>query len=1415
MAPKKGSAAVYTKEELGDDPFARGPSKPRPPPARKQNIVKSGNAGSNKPEPVPGEPVAPPPLFPVGYKTPISLLTERCQKEKWDRPSVDPKKSSSGEWTASVTLRRKNAKGVAETVYMRPPPPPSPIAVEKASAMEAKHYAALYALYRFANNLQLKLQLPPQTRDYWAELEKEKASSTPNKQWLWSLTPFETAAAAPPPPPPPTSTSQPSSRIPSATATPSSLSPFGSSATSRAATPTNPKSEAHMSKRWLEAAEIRMPTHLRDLVESTIRGMMTRFPSAVANLADSFSDHLAISDVPAAPTPEDISIAHELTSTGFRKGHVLAALSYVHSARTSTSSNGDALLKSFATGPLRLAVLSYLHLHTPEEDLPAAFRSTKPADAAARIATNKDSDALAESWKADQLALETGFPREIVGTAMTQAEGVHGVAVDLMARKLVGWSGDASGLSEDALLAHLSSGVSEGQDELESRRNDEIEGLEGIFGDRFRRVDTGVEILCSETRRRPGVAQDQVILRVLFHERSSYPSPTSDPTPSTPDPFIHLPTFYVYSSTLPSYIRLHLTALIAQQFASPDHEDWLDLAAQGFGGLVGEMANYLMDVYQRVIDNPPDAREVLANFAPKQEKVVSSVLGKKNANQGGRKGRVSRPPATAQAHAALQRHLEANARKKGYAEMLAIREKLPAWSMKDEIVDLIRNNRVVIVSAIGVASRVGAERLEDINDPNSRFLVGYAIRGERKAGRDCRMLFCTTGVILSRLSRGGDPDLDDISHIFIDEVHERSVDSDFLLLELRDILKRNMQIKMSATINQAQFSDYYGGAPCVEIPGYTHPVQDHYLEEILPNLSGYYPSSKPAKKATQAQLDRMRESFMSRGISNERTLMALEALTRAERIDFNLVGATVAYCLSRSAGSPGGVLVFMPGVMEIKQAVDAIRQAAPSSERIEVFPLHANLSSQEQSSVFRPVKAGHRKVVVATNVAETSITIDGIVYVVDCGRVKENTFDPETGIVKLVETWTSKAASRQQSKLMYDTELFTHYTEETVMNPHPTPEIVRIPLEMLCLQIKAMREDEDVKTFLGKALNPPDVRAIDSAWATLRLLGAIEEEGGTAARLTPLGAHLAMIPVDLRLGKMLVLAAIFRCLDPILTVVALLSSKPFFLNPMEKREESKKARSMFYTSRSDLLSDAKAFEACLAAKSRGNSDLRIFAEDNYISLSTFRDVLNLRNDYLTALSDVGFVPFRASPTAPGLNENASNENLLKAIIFAGTGRLVKVKLPPATFDKGLSGAIERDREAREVKFFEKDGRVFLHPGSLLFTETRFGTPHPLFTYFSKHVTSKPFLRDATEVPLYAVLLFGPKVIVDHERGLQSGADGWVLMRAWPRIGVLVNSLRALFDADLEAQIDEPSWAGETSPVVTAMLALLEKDGSLY
>ncbi|KAM0754112.1 P-loop containing nucleoside triphosphate hydrolase protein [Meredithblackwellia eburnea MCA 4105] len=1449
MAPPKGKQKQplpSTTDGLVENPF-RPEQKPKQ--RQRPNIVKSGNAGSSKPSTAtPDAPSGPPPLFPVGFKTPLSLLQERCQKNGWGKPSVDPKKVSSGTgtggdvWSASVVLRRTNAKGVDETVYMRPPPSPSPIAVEKSTAMEAKHFAAVYALYRFSNNLRLNLQLPPQTRDYWAALEAEKKSSPPNKTWLWSITPFETAAQAPPPPSS-GSTAQTNSSNPSSLSSafpPQSGGVIGKSVTPSSSRPVTPAPP--LPKRWLESPEVRMPTALRDLVEETIRGMMTRFPPS-STPSSYIDDH---EDAPPPPTPEDDAILTNLVAVGFRKGHVLSALSYMHSVRN--GSTNDPLSQSLAKQPLKDAVTTYLHLHTPEEDLPPAFRSTKPADAMARLATSSGSEELALNWKVGELVLDTGFPREVIAEELRKVGGDEEKAVRGCVARLVG---DAEAEEEEER-------GEEPDAEAEQRRMYELEALEGLFGYRFRTTQKGVEILISAPPSKKNPAADQVVLRVLLSPTSPYPSPNSS-----------YPTFYIYSSTLPPYIRLHLVSLVAEELAS--RPDWKDLLEAGEGGVVGEMANFLMDSFQQVIDNPPDARGVLAKLSRRAVgSAVDDAAGRSGPSQPGGKGQrtpQSRPPPTAKAQEELLKYLEEIRKKKEYEEMVRVREKLPAWSMREKIVDLIEKNRVVIVSgetgsgkttqvpsfvmdnaiatlrgastnivvtqprrvsAIGVASRVGAERLEDINDPNSRRLVGYAIRGERKAGRDCRMLFCTTGVILSRLSRGGDPDLEGVSHIFIDEVHERSVDSDFLLLELRDILKRNKNIKvilMSATINQAQFSEYFGGAPCIEIPGFTHPVQDHYLDDIVPHLPNFTPTGKPVRKATQAQLDRMRSSFESRGVTSERHLMALENLTRSERIDYNLVGLTVAYCLKRSGDTPGGVLVFMPGVLEIRQAIDAIRSAVPSSEKIEVFPLHANLSSQEQSSVFRPVKEGHRKIVVATNVAETSITIDGIVFVVDCGRVKENTFDPETGITRLVETWTSRAASRQRRGRAGRTrpgecfKLFTHYTEDNAMATHPRPEIVRIPLEMLCLQIKAMRDTEDVKIFLGKAIDPPDVRAVDSAWATLRQVGAIEEEGGTSAKLTPLGAHLAMIPVDLRLGKMLILAAIFRCLDPILTVVALLSSKPFFLNPMEQREESKKARSMFYTARSDLLSDAKAFAACLAARNQSNAELRNFAEESFISLSTFRDVLSLRTEYLNALSDVGFVPFRSSASAEELNENSSNENLLKAILYAGTGHLIKVKLPPSVFDKGLSGAIERDREAKEVKFFEKEGRVFLHPTSLLFTETRFATPHPVITYFSKHVTTKAFLRDATEVPLYALLLFGPKVNVDHEfgRGLILGpiSDPVMFLRAWPRIGILVNSLRTLFDDDLRRNVEEPGWGGGMSSVAATMLACLEKDGGLY
>ena len=207
---------------------------------------------------------------------------------------------------------------------------------------------------------------------------------------------------------------------------------------------------------------------------------------------------------------------------------------------------------------------------------------------------------------------------------------------------------------------------------------------------------------------------------------------------------------------------------------------------------------------------------------------------------------------------------------------------------------------------------------------------------------------------------------------------------------------------------------------------------------------------------------------------------------------------------------------------EIKSTIDALRAA--NLRDCTILPLHANLSNNEQKQVF--TKTLGRKVVVATNVAETSITIPEIVYVIDCGKVKETQYEASTSLSKLVETYTSRAASKQRrgraGRVMPGVcyKLFTRRIEEQHMARFAIPEILRTPLESLFLQVKSMDQSIDVKTYLLKAIDPPKIDAIDSAWRTLLDLGAVEGEAMTS-HLTALGRHMAALPVDLRLGKVI------------------------------------------------------------------------------------------------------------------------------------------------------------------------------------------------------------------------------------------------------------------------------------------------------
>lgn len=537
---------------------------------------------------------------------------------------------------------------------------------------------------------------------------------------------------------------------------------------------------------------MRMPIALRDLVEETIREMMTQFPTTVL---DDDED-----DTTGQPSMDEIRVLTELVGEGFRKGHVLSALAYIRSARSSSTPTSDPLLTSLASLPLLAGCQEYLHLHVPEEDLPVAFRTSRPPDASVRIATSADSDALAQTWIAERITKNTGAPIGIIVKLLQEAEGDEGTTIDLLLRKLMGPS-DNLLLSEERIRANRVGKSSEANDnvnmaELIERRSDEISMLEGMYGDRFRRVDTGLEILvAAPLLKRNQLATDQLVLRVVLHPHSLYPSPTLSPNDD-----LHLPTFYLYSSTLPAYIVLHLTHLVAAQFVASEREDWLDLAKEGFGGLISEIFIFVESIWKKIVENPPDSRNVLQLLNGAKAVVTGANQGKSTTMKNQPRPRAFKPVPTLAAHLALAKYLELNSVKPAYRKMEAIRANLPAWEMRSQIVNLISNNRVVIVSgetgsgkttqvpsfvlddaimrnlgaatsiivtqprrvsAIGVATRVAAERLEDISDPNSRNLIGYAIRGERKASRDCRMLFCTTGVVLARLGRGGDADLDD------------------------------------------------------------------------------------------------------------------------------------------------------------------------------------------------------------------------------------------------------------------------------------------------------------------------------------------------------------------------------------------------------------------------------------------------------------------------------------------------------------------------------------------------------------------------------------------------------------------------------------------------------------------------------
>ncbi|KJR84503.1 ATP dependent RNA helicase [Sporothrix schenckii 1099-18] len=614
-----------------------------------------------------------------------------------------------------------------------------------------------------------------------------------------------------------------------------------------------------------------------------------------------------------------------------------------------------------------------------------------------------------------------------------------------------------------------------------------------------------------------------------------------------------------------------------------------------------------------------------------------------------------------------------------YQAMLQSRMQLPMWAFRDRVLEAVEREQVVIVcgetgcgkstqvpsfllehqlaqgkqckiycteprriSAISLARRVSEELGEGRNDLGTpRSLVGFSIRLEANTSKETRLVFATTGIVMRMLE--GSNDLREITHLVLDEVHERSIDSDFLLIVLKKLLTRRKDLKvvlMSATVDAERFSKYLGGAPVLNVPGRTFPVQVQYLEDAV-EATGYSHDQRVQEKNIDLDDDLVDEIVETS--SKPELLKSLKDYsnrtrnTLAQMDEYQIQFDLIVQLISQIATSQQyikysqAILVFLPGIAEIRTLNDLLLGDKTFAENWLIYPLHSTIATEEQEAAFLVPPPGYRKIVLATNIAETGITIPDVTCVIDTGKHREMRFDERRQLSRLIDTFISRAnakqrrgrAGRVQEGLCFH--LFTKYRHDQILSDQQTPEMLRLSLQDLAIRVK-MCKIGAIQETLGQALDPPSEknirRAID-ALVDVRALTASEE-------LTPLGIQLARLPLDVFLGKLVLMGTVFKCLDMAITVAAILSSKSPFTAPFGQRAQADTVRLGFRRGDSDLLTVYNAYLAwkrvCQSAVSAAGGGEFQFCKKNFLSIQTLTNIEDLKGQLLVSLVDSGFLP---------------------------------------------------------------------------------------------------------------------------------------------------------------------------------------------
>ncbi len=565
------------------------------------------------------------------------------------------------------------------------------------------------------------------------------------------------------------------------------------------------------------------------------------------------------------------------------------------------------------------------------------------------------------------------------------------------------------------------------------------------------------------------------------------------------------------------------------------------------------------------------------------------------------------------------------------------------------------------IAASSVAKRIA----EELNTPLGE-VVGYKVRFQDRLSRDASVKLMTDGILLAETQT--DPLLKAYDTLIIDEAHERSLNIDFLLGYLRQLLPRRPDLKVvitSATIDAQRFADYFasskGPAPVIMVSGRMFPVEQRY---------------RPFEEARDYDLN--------------------DAI--ADAVDE----------LWQSPHSAGDILVFLPGEREIREAADHLRKHLahqPLARNAEVLPLFARLSQAEQDRIFD----GHtgRRIVLATNVAETSLTVPGIRYVVDAGTARVKRYSFRSKVEQLMVEPISQAAANQRAGRcgrVADGICIRLYEEPDFLGrPRFTdPEILRSSLASVILRMKALHLGA-VEDFAF--IEPPQRRAIADGYQLLAELGAVDEQN----ELTPVGRTLAKLPLDPRVGRMILEARDRQALDEVLVIASALSVQDVRDRPMDKQAQADQQHAKFDDEKSEFSGYLKLWK--WLGDSRGGHDAvhkltnrqyENLLRENYINIRRVREWRDIHSQLLTVVGEQGWGPAPGRPK-PGTAPSGGSDDAKR-----GAWGPHSFNDKPASYEQlhlsmlcGLLGNIGCKSEEEDWYLGARGIRFYRHPGARL------------------------------------------------------------------------------------------------------------------